>query len=202
MSYTCTKCGLISEKKVSRCPECFGRVRFFPQDANRIEGAILNSQTLLSKVKYMVDDNLEQAEKHLDIGTDHIHRDYFDSAANTFRKSMEYLLNSWCLLLSGNNYFYELRGWICWNQKLRCKSLDDIKIKPAEQIAFCLDIGLISQISHNDFNILRATGNRGSHAGNEVNIYEAIQAEETLRNAIEDFKQFYTNLAAYSDTPE
>lgn len=53
MSYICTKCGLISEKKVSRCPECFGRVRFFPQDAKRPEGAIRDSQILVYKVKHI-----------------------------------------------------------------------------------------------------------------------------------------------------
>ena len=98
--------------------------------------------------------------------------------------------------------FFELRGWICWKQDLRCKQLEEVKIKPADQISLLKDIGLIDQAVYIRFDYLRDVCNRGSHTGNEVEENEALEAQGFVEDLLQNFKQYYSNLAAAFDAPE
>lgn len=135
-----------------------------------------------------IDSDIRGASKNLHTGNDHIKRGHFDSAANSFRKSMEFILRGWMYLIEGNRSDSILRGWICYKQEFKCKKLDEVKVRPADKINFLEDVGLFGKETYEQFEFLRHIGNRGSHAEGQVNKQEAKKGSKLTYELLKMFE--------------
>lgn len=201
MGYICKSCGTVQENFFDRCPNCLGELQAIPSGMPIFRPCILDSQALKANVDSDIQYNLAKADKAYNAGGSHITNGYFDSAATEFRKVMEYILQSYLLLISGDKYFYELRIWICWQQDLCCKLLNEVKFKPADEIRYLKDVGLIGQATFSMLQFLRETGNRGAHAGGGVAKEDALKAKGYAEAFIKSFKEMYANMFVYTITP-
>ena len=198
MSYICSNCGLIVESSQDLqglCPSCSNPLQGLPLGAKRLTPSILDSIQFTKKSQGNIDNYMRGALKSLNTGSDHIQRGHYDSAANSFRKSMEFILNCWMYLVEENGSNNILRGWVCYKQDLQCKELEKVKIRPADKIGFLKDTNLLSEDTYEQFEYLRSIGNRGSHAGGSVCKQEAKRGSALTRKLIEDFKDAYSNIS-------
>lgn len=144
----CRKCGLIIDHKEKRCPTCFGPLRDIPQYVSLLPTPILSPGELLSSARNKIEENIQGAQENLQIGNEHIKNNHYDSAANSFRISMEYILTAWLYIVDGNYQNSTLRGWLYAKNDIRHKALDDITYGTKDEIEYLNDIGVIDCTSY------------------------------------------------------
>lgn len=181
--YICTSCGAQTELKEHRCPNCSGMLQPLPEGFFYWPQSELNGKTHVKSIEGRLVAEVKNASKNIGVGKDHLRRGHYKSAANSFRTAMEHMLDAW--MMAGSLDGYVFSGWICAENALTCKALDEVTAKPADQIAYLRSIGAITEDERVKFESVRSWGNRGSHAGGVVSKKEAREAKSMAASLLE-----------------
>lgn len=194
----CPQCGHVSQGPVQRCPECYGSVIDYHTPASVCPTPDLDSRAYYRAHEGELQTWIKRTKKRLEQGISVLAYGNTESAVNNFRAVMEGIIS--CRLLMSAMGSYEQGSWLVKTRQLN-KAPEEVELKSADQALFLKESGLIDDRSFEAFEIVRKTGNKGSHIGSGVTREEAARAETYAKKLYAELTADLDQLATLRNPP-